>query len=206
MDYVTLAKQAVRGLEDASVDRHPSVERRSVPAPATATKAIYATKGVADYATLARSGLVARVRAAWPWLGENRADLYAQIQDADEAVPRDAMGNPDAAAAGYADAVERLREAMEAASRAYADRRREASVRIFSKVLGAELWIAPDEQAAAELQREGVTLPVLLPAEAMILGRMAESDARALLAALAKIQRVIPGSRLRSVEGSGADA
>ena len=71
-----------------------------------------------------------------------------------------------------------------------------ASVRIYSKVLDAVLWIAPDPVAAAELHPEG---PVLLPNEAMILGRMAEADAREIFATVARVQRAVPGARLREV-------
>lgn len=174
MDYVTLAKQAVRGMAAGPVAGS-----------ATATKATKATKAVRepspDYTSLAHSGLVARIRAAWPWLAEHRPDLYRRICDAD-----------------YNEDLEGLRSAMETASRAYADRHREASVRIYSRVLGAELWVAATEEAAAELHRDGVTLPILTADEAQILGRMAASDARELFAALTMIQAVMPGARLRA--------
>lgn len=139
-----------------------------------------------DYATLTSSPLVARVRAAWPWIAEHRPDLFRRICDAD-----------------CGDHVARLHEAMVEASRAYEQRQQEASVRIFSRVLGAECWIAPDEATADELRRAGVTLPILLPDEAMVLGKMAESDARELFATLVKIQRTMPGARLLS---SGPEA
>jgi hypothetical protein len=126
---------------------------------------------------------VARVHAAWPWLAEHRADLYQAILDADEA------GD-----------LERLRRAMEAASSAYEARQRAEAVRIFSRVLGAELWIAADDTAARDLEPELSDSRVVLTAEeGLTLGRMAEADARALFASLAMIQRVIPGSRLRGV-------
>jgi hypothetical protein len=133
-----------------------------------------------DYETIATSPLVARVRAAWPWLAEHRPDLYQAVRHADE------NGN-----------VESLRSALEAAARAYERRQRAEAVRIFSKVLGTELWVATDETVAAGLRRDGVTLPVLLPDEAMILARMAEKDAREIFAVLVRVQRVMPGSRLR---------
>lgn len=79
-------------------------------------------------------------------------------------------------------------------------------VRIYSRLLDAELWIVADEEAAEELRREGVTLPILLPDEAMILGKMAQADAGEVFGALARIQCVMPGSRLRSVERIGSDA
>jgi hypothetical protein len=135
------------------------------------------------YPELAISSLAARVRAAWPWIGEHRPDFFRAISDAD-----------------YSGDLERLRAAMEEASRAYEIRLRSEAVRIFSRVLGAELWIAASERAAEELHREGMTLPVLLPEEAQILAGMAQADARELLATLGKIQRAIPGARLRNVE------
>jgi hypothetical protein len=157
---------------------------------ATATKAIEATKGSPlDYETLARSGLVARVRAAWPWLAEHRPDLSRAICDAD-----------------YAGDVGRLRSAMEEASRVYETRPQAKAVRVYSRVLDAELWLAADEDAAAELNGEPVMLPVLLPAEAEILAGVAQGDARALLEALAKIQRVMPAARLRGVVSGTYDA
>lgn len=130
--------------------------------------------------------LVARVQAAWPWIAEHRPDLYRTICDAD-----------------YAGDADRLRAAMEEASKAWANRSAGDSTRIFSKVLGAELWIAPDEEAAEQLRRDGETLPILLPSEAMILGRMAEADARDLFAVLAKVQAIMPGSRLRGFDEDG---
>lgn len=137
--------------------------------------------------------LVARVRAAWPWLAEHRPDLYRRICDAD-----------------YADDAERLREAMEEASRAYEQRQRGECVRIFSRVLGVECWIVETDADAGRLETElkakGDARVVLTADEAMILGKMAENDARELFAALGTVQRVMPGSRLRSVERSGADA
>jgi hypothetical protein len=139
-----------------------SAEEPQRPTKAVASTA-KATRRSVDYEALARSALVARVRAAWPWLAEHRPDFYEAVKAADDA------GD-----------VEGLRSAMEAASRAYEQRPRPGSTRIYSRLLNAEVWIAPDEEAAAELQREGVTLPVL--------------------ATLARMQRVMPGSRLRSVE------
>jgi hypothetical protein len=82
----------------------------------------------------------------------------------------------------------------------------DASVRIYSKVLDCELWIAADEKAAADLHREGVTLPVILADEAKILADMAEADARGLLELLARIQRTLPDSRVRSVIRAPHDA
>jgi hypothetical protein len=76
---------------------------------------------------------------------------------------------------------------------------RAEAVRIYSRVLGAELWIACDEAMAAELHADSVTLPVLLPHEAETLAAMAESDARALFRAVERIQRAFPGARLRKV-------
>jgi TubC N-terminal docking domain len=77
------------------------------------------------------------------------------------------------------------------------------AVRIYSKVLDAELWIAPDEEAARrleeELRTEGSSLAVVTAAEALVLGKMAEADAREVFRALAKIQHVMPGARLREV-------
>jgi hypothetical protein len=61
-------------------------------------------------------------------------------------------------------------------------------------------WIAPNEEVAAELRRDGETLPILLPDEAVVLGRMADADARQSFAALATVQRVMPGSRLRRTD------
>ena len=72
----------------------------------------------------------------------------------------------------------------------------------YSKVLGAEVWIVTTEEAAEELRRDGVVLPILLADEAMILGRMFKIDARA-FAVLARIQQTMPGARLRSVGNKG---
>ena len=47
-------------------------------------------------------------------------------------------------------------------------------------------------------------LAARLPDEAIILGRMAEATARDVFVALARVQRVMPGSRLRSVEAFDA--
>lgn len=80
------------------------------------------------------------------------------------------------------------------------------AARIYSKFLDVELWIASDEEMAADLCREGVDLPILLPEEAEILAGMAEADARSLLGALAKIQRALPGARLRNAVRRGCDA
>lgn len=75
------------------------------------------------------------------------------------------------------------------------------SARVYVPSRGRELWIASDdEEAAEELRRDGVELPVLLPSSPprrRSLGTMANSDARAPFEALAKIQRVFRGSRLR---------
>jgi hypothetical protein len=81
-----------------------------------------------------------------------------------------------------------------------------AAARIFSRVLGVEIWIAADERAAADLHREGVTLPVILVDEAKILAGMADADAWALLELLARIQTKLPGSRLRGVIRGPLDA
>jgi hypothetical protein len=156
------------------------IENKPVVVEMLRTSAPHSAHG--DYADLARSPLVARVRAAWPWIAEHRPDLFRRICDAD-----------------YADDVTALHAGMVEASKAYEERQRGELARIYSRVLGAELWIAPDEEAADELRRDGVTLPVLLPSEAMVLGGMAEADAGELFAALARVQRVMPGSRLRSV-------
>ena len=81
------------------------------------------------------------------------------------------------------------------------------AVRIHSRILDAEFWIAADEATAAELHREGVLLPVLLPDEAEILAGMAKADARTVLESLEKIQHVTPGARLRGfVSADGSDA
>jgi hypothetical protein len=80
------------------------------------------------------------------------------------------------------------------------------TVRIFSRLLNSELWVVEDEQAAADLHREGVTLPVILADEAKILADMTEADARALLEMLAKIQRTFPSSRLRKIIRGPLDA
>jgi hypothetical protein len=184
VDYVKLAKEALAGIDGVQT----IAPQTSTPA----TKASKATKGgrardtVAQYEALATSPLVARVRAAWPWLGEHRPDLYEAVRDADDA------GD-----------VERLRAAMEEASRAYEQRQRAEAVRRYSRVLDTELWIAATEEAAAELRREGVTLPILLADEAMILGRMLKIDAREVFTVRARIQQAVPGARLRSVENKG---
>lgn len=154
------------------------------------------------YENLATSPLVARIQIARPWIAENRPDLYQAIRDADDVV---AAIEPDSP--GYGEALDRLRQAMEGAGRAWKQRTRSESVKIHSRVLATELWIAASEEAAQELHRDGVTLPILLPEEAEVLAGMAEADARALFATLAKIQRVMPGARLRKVlSAEGCDA
>lgn len=164
--------------------RAEPIARRLIEAKPAVVEALRVTERGRE--TLARSPLVARVRAAWPWIAEHRSDLFRAISDAD-----------------YADDLERLRSAMEEASRVYEQRQRAEAVRIYSRVLDCELWIAPDEEAAEQLRRDGETLPILLPSEAMILGRMAEADARDLFAVLAKVQAIMPGARLRGFDEDG---
>ena len=149
-----------------------------------------------SYQELAASGLVARIRIAWPWLAEHRPDLYQAVIDADEQVATLEPASP-----GYPEALTRLEMAMEMASAVWEQRTKSECAQIYSRILDAEVWIAATEEAAAELHREGVTLPVLLPSEAEVLAGMAEADAQALLSVLAKIQRANPRSRLRSLEG-----
>lgn len=157
--------------------------------------ALRAPSARSEYEALAESGLADRVRCAWPWLAEHRADLFRAVCDADESVAalrRDASG--------YAEAVAQLREAMEAAVVAWESRSiTGTAVRIYSRLLDAEAWIVFDDDAAAALRQGGVTCPVIFPEEAEILAGMAESDAHALLGALAKVQRAMPGARLRRV-------
>lgn len=148
------------------------------------------------------ASLCSRFDAVATWLEEHRPDLIAALADW--------QGNPDPIERGRNIILEGLKAAAAAGchvepvpegSEQVLDAR---AARIWSRVLDAELWIAADEEAADELQREGVTLPVLLPSEAMILGRMAAADAREVFATLARVQRVMPGSRLRSVHNLDA--
>jgi hypothetical protein len=74
-------------------------------------------KPAAGYETLARSGLVARIRAAWPWLAEYRPDLYQAIKDADDTVT---ALTPEVA--GYPEALARLVRALGAADQAWVTR------------------------------------------------------------------------------------
>jgi hypothetical protein len=135
-------------------------------------------------------------------LAEARANGLRVRADGDRLVIR----GPRRAEAVAKRLLERKREVLAALEGAGGtdELRDTAAVRIYSHILDAALWIATDETAAAELHREGVQLPVLLPDEALILGRMAESTARDVFAALARVQRVMPGSRLRSVEALDA--
>jgi hypothetical protein len=68
-------------------------------------------------------------------------------------------------------------------------------------VLDAELWIAPDDDAARcleqELAREGKTLPVLTADEALVFAGMSEQTARDVFRAIAVI-KVNTGGRLLS--------
>lgn len=73
------------------------------------------------------------------------------------------------------------------------------AVRIYSRLLDAEAWIVFDDEAAAALRRDGVNCLVIFAEEAEVLAGMANADARALLDALAKVQRTMPGARLRRV-------
>lgn len=50
-----------------------------------------------EHEALAGSGLTERVRSAWPWLAEHRADLFRAVCDADDslgALQPDAAGTP----------------------------------------------------------------------------------------------------------------
>jgi hypothetical protein len=114
--------------------------------------------------------------------------------------------------ADHAGAAERLRRALEEAAAAFDKRISEArGVRIWSRLLGAELWITPDEQNAEllsiELRVEGKSAPVITADEALVFAGMAEKEARELFASLTRIQQATPGSRLRSfTKGNGGDA
>jgi hypothetical protein len=83
----------------------------------------------------------------------------------------------------------------------FADRKREA-VRVFSRVLDAEIWLVADEDReafAAEIVAEGDTRPIVTTSEAMILGRMLETDAREIFAIVARVAAIMPGARLVDV-------
>jgi hypothetical protein len=121
----------------------------------------------AAYRELAFSELSDRVRAAWPWLAKHRPDLYQAVRDAHEATTEVA-----------------IRSAMEAALAAHDRAHGADAVRIYARLLDTELWIAPDEQTATDLERElraeGDYRIVLTPGEAEIIAGMAETDAREL--------------------------
>jgi len=75
-----------------------------------------------------------------------------------------------------------------------------ASVRVYSKVLEREVWIAPDEIAVNQLIEQKEIVPILRTEEAMMLGGLPQNIARELMDELVKVQAVFPGSRLRKVK------
>ena len=63
--------------------------------------------------------------------------------------------------------------------------------RLYSRLLGRELWLARDERSAADLVAEGTDLPVLLLAEVpRLAGKTPE-----LLRAVLNVRKASPGSR-----------
>lgn len=130
--------------------------------------------------------VVDRVHPGWEWLLDHRRDLVDAIKAAEDRADDPA-----------------LRHALEAAAVAFKLRNLEG-VRIYSRLLDSELWLAADEPTARELEATlagaGAALPVVTFEEADRLGAMAEADARTVFRAL----RAFPGSRLRHVGPEGA--
>lgn len=74
---------------------------------------------------------------------------------------------------------------------------------VSSRVLGEDVWLAPHEVRAERLERElraeGDRRLVFTVDELLPLADMLEADRRALLAALARIKRTMPGAILERV-------
>jgi hypothetical protein len=66
------------------------------------------------------------------------------------------------------------------------------SVRIYSSVLGEEVWLVTDEEAAASLDAAGETQPVFLLDEVLRFEGMLKED----LSAIARLKKVTPGDAL----------
>ena len=79
-------------------------------------------------------------------------------------------------------------------------------VRVFSRLLGEEVWIADSDESAAELESElaksGDRRLVFTAAEVVLLEGMLAAD----LAALMQLKRAFPGARLRGVRRPGEES
>lgn len=69
-----------------------------------------------------------------------------------------------------------------------------AAVRLFSQVLGIEVWLAPDEAIAGEIEAEKDGRPVFTVDEVGVLEGMLAAD----LKSVADVKRAFPGSRVRA--------